>query len=139
MNKQEFITLLNHNKPPCLQTLSGSLLDFDQEDGSAKMTFDISDAFCHSGNIVQGGFVAAMLDAAMVHALFGSAMKVFPVPSLELKISYIAPSLAGKFTVTGKVIKAGKSVGFLEASLFDENGELTATASSTVRMLRDKS
>lgn len=138
MNKQEFITLANQQRPPCLSSLNGSLLDIDPEVGSAEMQFEITEAFCHSGNIVQGGFVAAMLDAVMVHALFGSLLKIVPVPSLELKVSYIAPSLAGSFTARGKVVKAGKSVGFLEASLFDANGELTATASSTVKMIRPK-
>ncbi|GIR69646.1 MAG: hypothetical protein CM15mP74_08970 [Halieaceae bacterium] len=35
----------------------------------AVFTFTVPLEYCHSGDVVQGGFVTAMLDAAMSHAL----------------------------------------------------------------------
>jgi uncharacterized protein (TIGR00369 family) len=88
--------------------------------------------------VVQGGFVAAMLDAAMSHAVFTNIENVVALPTLELKVSYLAASLAGSFTAKGKIIRAGKSIVFLEGQLFDEQGELTATASSTAKVILPK-
>lgn len=139
MDTASLISALNDNKPPFLNALNSTVLDGNKEQNSASMSFDIPLDFCHSGNIVQGGFVAAMLDAVMVHALFIGAGQVFPTPSLELKVSYLAPSLAGRFRAEGYSVKLGKSIAFLEAKLFEENGELTATASSTVKLIRKTS
>ena len=50
--------------------MGGVLVDFDVEEGSCTMEFNISHDFCHSVDIVQGGFVTAMLDASMSHASY---------------------------------------------------------------------
>jgi uncharacterized protein (TIGR00369 family) len=130
---------LNDNLPPCVQVMGGRIVAFDPQQQTVSTSFDIALQFCHSGNVVQGGFVTGMLDATMAHAVFASLGYLCPVPSLEIKVSFVAPSLAGKFTAQGRVVKLGKSIAFLEASLFDSDGELTAVASSTARVIRPKS
>ena len=83
---------------------------------------------------MQGGFVAAMLDAVMYSAVVARYIDVQAMPTLELKVSYLQPSRAGQFSATARVIKAGKSTVFIEAQLFNADGELTATGSSTARV-----
>ena len=70
--------------------------------------------------------------------LLSQGPKVIAISTLELKINYVAASLAGPFSAKGTVVKAGKSIFFLEGKLFTERGELTATASSTAKVILPK-
>lgn len=138
MSEQDTIDRLNARRPDCLVSLGASVKEMNREEKSVVMAFTIPLDFCHSGNVIQGGFVAAMLDAAMSHAVFTSIDDVAALPTLELKVSYLSVSLAGSFTANGRIIKAGKSIVFLEGQLFDDRGELTATASSTAKLIFQK-
>lgn len=134
----KLIQLLNDKLPPCVTVMNGKIIALDRSQKTAIASFEIPLGFCHSGNMVQGGFVTAMLDATMSHAVFVAVGDVCIVPTLEIKVSFIAPSLAGKFTAEGRVIKLGKSIAFLEGCLYNPEGELTATASSTAKIIRAK-
>ena len=138
MTKQERLNAANEHLPPCLQILNARLLDFDSEAGTADLQFDVSEQFCHSINVVQGGNVTAMLDAAMSHAVFLQEADVVALPTLELKVSFLEPTLAGRITARGKVIKSGRSIAFLEGTLINAEGLVAATASSTAKMVRRK-
>jgi uncharacterized protein (TIGR00369 family) len=138
VTKQERLTAANEHLPPCLQILNGRLLDFDSEAGTAEMQFDVSEQFCHSVNVVQGGNVTVMLDAAMSHALFMQEADVVALPTLELKVSFLEPTLAGRITARGKVIKSGRSIAFLEGTLINAEGLVAATSSSTAKLVRRK-
>lgn len=134
MNQQELKQQLIAEAPPCQRSLGGQLIDIDCDAGTASLSYRIPLDYCHSGDIVQGGFVAAMLDAAMYNAVVASYGKLLGMPTLELKVSYLSPSRAGDFHATGRVVKAGKSTVFIEAQLYNADGELTAIGSSTARV-----
>ena len=138
MTGQETIDRLNAHRPACLVALNASVVEMNAEEKSAVMNFTIPLDFCHSGNVVQGGFVAAMLDAAMSHAVFANIDNVISLPTLELKVNYLAASLAGTYSARGVIVRAGRSIVFLEGKLFNERGELTATASSTAKVILPK-
>jgi uncharacterized protein (TIGR00369 family) len=100
------------------------------------MDFDISRDFCHSVDIVQGGFVTAMLDAAMTHAIFAADSDVVNVSSLEIKTNYLEPTRAGRLRAVGTVVKSGYRIAFMEGRLYDDRGLLTATASTVAKLVR---
>ena len=80
---------------------------------------------------IQGGMVAAMLDDVMSLAV-GLDLEWGQIsPTLELKVSMLNAARPGRIIGTGRVIKRGKSVGFIEGELTDESGKLLATGSST--------
>ena len=123
---------MNAHRPAIIKTLNGRVVSFDKAAGQVTMAFDISRDFCHSVDVVQGGIVTGMLDAAMSHAVF--AVKDFtirPPATYEIKVSFLAPARAGKLTAHGHVLKVGRTTAFLEADLEDENGTLLARATST--------
>ena len=72
----------------------------------------------NSGNIIQGGFITAMLDSVSSHAAFGMNGNIIAVSTLELKVSYLAPSFNGKYHAVGKVEKLTRNFAFLSAELF---------------------
>jgi uncharacterized protein (TIGR00369 family) len=135
-NKEIIIKQINGRGPKFLGMLGGHLVDFDTNKTACTFEFNISKDFCHSIDIVQGGFVTAMLDAAMSHAVFISDPEILNVSSLEIKTSYLAPTLAGKLRVEGWVIKQSYKTAFMESHLYNQNNELTATASSVAKLIR---
>ncbi|GAC21604.1 PaaI family thioesterase [Paraglaciecola arctica] len=135
-NKKMAIEQINNRAPKFLGMLGGELIDFDTKKTSCTFEFNISKDFCHSIDIVQGGFVTAMLDAAMSHAIFIGDQEIVSVSSLEIKTSYLEATRAGKLRVVGWVIKQSYKTAFMEGHLYNEANELTATASSVAKLIR---
>lgn len=135
-SKAEIIEKTNQNGPKFLGLLGGAVVDFDQDKTACTFEFNISKDYCHSIDIVQGGFVTAMLDAAMSHALFMFDPDIVGVSSLEIKTMYLEPTRAGKLRVEGWAIKKGYKTAFLEGRIYDADGVLTATATTVSKVLR---
>ncbi len=140
MTDRDILDALNAHLPGFIRMLGGSCVAVDQAAQSVTFEFDVSTDFCHSVNVVQGGFTTAMLDAAMSHSVFAVLGRdnIANVSSLEIKTSYIAPTLAGKQKAVGRIVRATYKTAFLEAQLFSPAGELTATASSVAKLVRTR-
>ena len=135
MTDEEFTDLLNRHPQPCNLTLGQKLVSADQAAGRATATFVAKPEFCHSGTIVQGGFLCAMADNVMTMALFALAGLDIVVPTLEMKVSFLAAANPGVIRGEGEVVRRGKSTAFLEGSLFDADGTMLVRASATVRII----
>ena len=92
---------------------------------------------CHSGGVVQGGFVTGWIDAAMAHAAIAICGEGIVPMTLELKVSFFAPARPGTIFAEGWAVKHGRRTAFYEGTLKDANGNLLAKASSTL-MLADR-
>jgi uncharacterized protein (TIGR00369 family) len=104
-------------------------------DGRATVEFEAGRHMCHSGGVVQGGFISGWLDSAMAQAVIArSGMEMTPM-SLELKVSFFAPARPGRVIAEAWVEKAGRSTCFTEARLLDPHGVVLAKASSTIRLI----
>ncbi len=136
MTNDEIIALCNQNRPACLDTLGGRVVEFIPGKNQLTMQFDPGLHCCHSVDIVQGGFVTAMLDAAMVHAIMAAEQLRLTVSSININVSFLLPTRAGRHTAVGTIVKLGRSVGYARAELYSEQGELTATATSSVYLKR---
>jgi len=94
--------------------------------------FTVRREYCHtSGTIAQGGFITAWLDAAMAHAVIHDTDRAQSVFTLEIKVSFYEKVGPGEGRVEGRVIRRGKRVAFLDASLYSPEGKLAAQATST--------
>jgi uncharacterized protein (TIGR00369 family) len=116
---------------PASRYLGLEILEADKHARTVKVAFNASDALCNMWGGIQGGMVAAMLDDVMSLAV-GLDLEWGQIsPTLELKVSMLNAARPGRIIGTGRVIKRGKSVGFIEGELTDESGKLLATGSST--------
>ena len=107
----------------------------DAEAGRAVLEYMAGIHMCHSGGVVQGGFITGWLDAAMAHAVIATTgFDVTPM-SLELKVSFFAPVGPGLVTAEGWIERRGKSTCFGEARLLNPAGEVLAKCSSTMRLI----
>ncbi len=109
-----------------------------ESDGRATLEYEARPDQCHSGGVVQGGFVTGWIDAAMAHAAIAmNGPDVTPL-TLELKVSFFAPVRPGRVLAEGWVERAGRKTCFYEGHLTDAEGRVLAKASSTI-MLADRS
>ena len=107
----------------------------DSTDGRAVVRYEARPEFTHSaGTTVQGGIVTTWLDHAMARAVFardpGAA-----VASLEIKVSFIGRVPPGPSLAEARVVRWGRQIVFLEATLKSPSGDLLATASSCGKLL----
>mgnify|MGYP001037762834 FL=1 len=135
MDDQDRIIAFNANTAPCTETLGMKVVNFCSEPPFIEMEFEAKHEFTHSdGQVVQGGFVTGMLDAPMAHLLMGLFdFKVSPM-TLDINVSFLAPSKPGKLNCIAEVIQLGKSTAFMASKLFQGNS-LVATSTSTVKLI----
>lgn len=136
MTHEEILHQLNQNRPACVETLHGRVIGFEPERNVLTMAFEPGLNLCHSVDVVQGGYVTAMLDAAMAHAVFAVEKFKATPSSIDINVSFLRPTRAGHCTAVGSIVKLGRSVGYLKAELFNAAGEVTATATSSVYLTR---
>ena len=117
---------------PASKLLGLEIIDVNKEERWINVAFNASNDLCNMWGGIQGGMVAAMLDDVLSLAV-GLDLEWGQIsPTLELKVNMMAPTRPGRILAQANVIKRGGSVGFVEGSLFDVEGKLLATASSTV-------
>ena len=138
MDETKLLDQLNAHSPGFINMLGGKVVAIDAEAASCTFEFTISTDFCHSVDMVQGGFITAMLDAAMSHAVFASIDGITGVSSLEIKTSYLEPTRAGRLRAVGQIVKSSYKTAFLEGRLYNDEGLLTATTSSVAKLGRNK-
>ncbi len=103
-------------------------------EGCARLEYEAGTHMCHSGGVVQGGFVTGWIDAAMAHAAIAMGGPDIVPMSLELKVSFFAPARPGVVIAEGWVERRGRSTCFFEGRLLDPAGKVLAKASSTLML-----
>jgi acyl-coenzyme A thioesterase PaaI-like protein len=123
------------NKPEFLEIFGFTDCWFDETTDIYHCTFQPTTALTHSnGTIVQGGFVAGMLDSAMAqYILYTHNFTMNPL-TLKMDVTYLLSCRPGMVEVQSKVLKMGKSIAFTTAELFQDN-QLIATASATNKLV----
>lgn len=104
-------------------------------EGRAVIEYEAGPHMCHSGGVVQGGFVTGWIDAAMAHAAIAMTGPGVVPMSLELKVSFFAPARPGRVIAEAWVEKRGRTTCFFEGRLLDPAGKVLAKASSTLRLV----
>lgn len=118
-------------RPPCSDTVGMRLTHVDQARMTARYEFEGRPEFANPTGAIQGGFIAAMLDEAMSATAIIASNVTMNAPTLEMKISFLRPLFIGRATASARILKWGKSTCFIEAELFNPDGELVAKASAT--------
>lgn len=105
--------------------------------GRAVLEYEAGAHMCHSGGVVQGGFVSGWIDAAMAHAAIALHGEQVTPMTLEMKISFFAPARPGQVFAHGWVERKGRRTTFYEGCLKDGEGNVLAKGSSTI-LLADR-
>lgn len=105
------------------------------EGGRAAIEYEAGLHMCHSGGVVQGGFVSGWIDAAMAHAAVSLLGRDTSPMTLEMKVSFFAPARPGLVIAEGWIERQGRATCFAEGLLKDQQGNVLAKASSTLRLV----
>ncbi len=82
---------------------------------------------------IADGRATVVLEAGPQHA---NPMGTLPFTTVELKINFFRPVWQALLRANGKVVRRGRSLGYVECEITDERGQLVAKAASTCLVLR---
>jgi uncharacterized protein (TIGR00369 family) len=122
-------------QPPIHETLDITLMS--AEEGLVTVEAHPGDRHLNPAGIVQGGYVAAVLDSACGCAVHSALPSRTAFSTLELKIAYHRPVTTdtGIVRAAGRLLSLGKRAAFSEAKLFDGAGKLLASATSSLILM----
>ena len=119
---------VEENRPAAAATLGWTLLEADVEAGRLRVGFDGKAEFANPAGLVQGGFLAAMLDDAIGPAILVKSKGKSYATTIDLHVHYLRPVRPGPIEVEARVVQIGRSIAFAEGDLFDSRGRLCARA-----------
>ncbi len=108
------------------------------EVGSGSAVFEMEAGPQHANPMgtLHGGILCDLADGAMGVAYASTLEEGETFTTLELKINFLKPVWTGRLTATGRLVKAGHTVGLVECDVHDDKDRLVARASSTCMTLR---
>jgi uncharacterized protein (TIGR00369 family) len=87
--------------PPAAVTLGWELVAINPEEGTIEVAFTAADAFLNPAGVVQGGFLAAMLDETMGPALVCGLEPGDFAPTTDLHVQFLRPARPGRLVGRG--------------------------------------
>ena len=122
------------NDSPYFKLLSMTISDAGL--GFSLLEIDLAQKHLQPFGFVHGGVFASIIDAAAFWALFYEIEdQNASATSVDLKLNYLAPAASGKLIAKGRRIKLGKTLGYADVTVTDENGKLLAHGTSTLMIL----
>jgi uncharacterized protein (TIGR00369 family) len=103
--------------------------------GRAVFECAVHEGLMQKRGIVHGGVLASIVDSACAVAAISTLYPKANATTINLRVSYLKPLSQGIFRAEGKCIKAGKTICFCEAQVFNERNELVCTASSELMIV----
>lgn len=85
--------------------------------------------------VLHGGVLASIADSACAVAAISMVFPENYATTINLQISYLKPVTQGRFRAEGRCVKAGRTVLFSEANVFDETNALVSTCSSQLLVI----
>jgi uncharacterized protein (TIGR00369 family) len=121
--------------PPAAALLGWEVVAVDPDAGAIEVSFNATEQFLNLAGDVQGGVLAAMLDATLGPALATSLGEGERAPTIDLQVQFLRPAKPGKLHGLGRVVRRGKDIAFLAGELRSAAGDVvaTGTASAIIR------
>ncbi|HEU4987928.1 MAG TPA: PaaI family thioesterase [Rhizobiaceae bacterium] len=120
--------------PPTAKWLGMEVVNWDREAMRLRVSFDPPRDVINFGGVIQGGFLTAMMDDAMGFNSFISMGMANAQATIDIHTHFFRPVAYGRTEVEARIVRAGKTVAFLEAELFDKDGILAARAVSSTKL-----
>ena len=117
------------------------LIGFEARDianGRATVVLTAGPEHANPMGTLHGGILCDIADAAMGMAFASTLDTGESFTTVELKINFFRPVWQAQLTAEGTVVKRGRTMGYVECSISDEQNRLVAKATSTCMVLRDQ-
>jgi uncharacterized protein (TIGR00369 family) len=115
------------------------LIGFEAKDianGRATVILAAGPQHANPMGTLHGGILCDIADAAMGMAFASTLAPEESFTTVELKINFFRPVWQARLKAEGKVVRRGRSLGYLECEIADDRGQLIAKAASTCLVLR---
>jgi uncharacterized protein (TIGR00369 family) len=116
---------------PFIRFLDLTVTEVDPERQMVVMTLPMRPEFERIAGSGQwhGGPIAAVIDTVGDYALVMTMGR--PLPTINFRVDYLRPAVNTALTVTGRVRRAGRSVGVVDVDVVDAKGGLVAIGRAT--------
>jgi len=135
----EYIKRMNAivNFCPYFELLSMKLQDVGF--GYSVLEVDLAQKHLQPFGMVHGGVFASIIDAAAFWSVYFAVEDLSAgLTTVDLKLNFLAPAASGKLIARGRQIKIGNTLGYAEAEVTDEKGNILSHGTSTVIILPGK-
>jgi len=117
---------------PCSAWLGQEILEIDVEAGWTKIAYELGEPHYNRFGALHGGAIACVMDDVLATAT-GLILKWGEIaPTLEMKVSYLNQGGPGRHIGEARVLKRGRQINFLDATLVNAAGKTIATATATI-------
>lgn len=115
------------------------LIGFEaKEIGDGRATVGLAAGPQHANPMgtLHGGILCDIADAAMGMAFASTLAPEESFTTVELKINFFRPVWQARLRAEGTVVQRGRTIGYMECTIMDEENRLVAKATSTCMVLR---
>jgi uncharacterized protein (TIGR00369 family) len=103
-------------------------------EGEAVLALESSQHHLNLQGLIHGGVIATLADTAAGLALRSTIEPGTRHVTINLDVQYLRPAREGTLTARGRVVRAGRSIGFADAEVTDGGGTVIARAQATVAL-----
>lgn len=128
-----FERMMKHRAPV------GDLIGFDVPEaggGRTVVTLQTGPRHFNPMGTLHGGILCDIADTAMGVAFASTLAVGESFTTVELKINYLRPVREATLRAEGRVVQRGRTIGYVECEVTDENGKVVAKSNSTCLVLR---
>jgi uncharacterized protein (TIGR00369 family) len=134
--KPDFRTRAKTNDVPVARLIGFEMKEI--ADGRAVVTLAAGPQHANPMGTLHGGILCDIADATMGMAFASTLAPDESFTTVELKINFFRPVWEASLKAEGKVVRRGRSLGYVECEIFNERGQLIAKAASTCLALREE-
>lgn len=106
--------------------------------GYSKVVAEIGKKHMSPFGALHGGVYASVIDTAAYWSAYCDLPEEQGLVTIDIKVDFLAPVLDQVVIVTGKRIKAGKTIYLTEAQMINENGKVFAHGTSKLLVIHNK-
>jgi uncharacterized protein (TIGR00369 family) len=105
-------------------------------DGRATVMLAAGPQHANPMGTLHGGILCDIADAAMGMAFASTLAPEESFTTVELKVNFFRPIWHAQLKAEGTVVQRGRTIGYVECDITDEENRLVAKAASTCMVLR---
>src|SRR5437660_4998665 len=105
-------------------------------DGRATVMLAAGPQHANPMGTLHGGILCDIADAAMGMAFASTLAPEESFTTVELKVNFFRPIWQAQLTAEGTVVQRGRTIGYVDCDITDEENRLVAKAASTCMVLR---
>lgn len=118
---------------PFVESLGIELHGYSE--GHVELRVDLDEAHLNAWEVAHGGVLMTMMDVGMAMAARSATGHGGGVATIEMKSSFMRPA-QHQLRAVARLLHKTATLAFCEASVFDDEGKLCATATGTFKYLR---